>query len=359
MAGTLEQKCPSCGAMMRYDPKKSLLICDYCETELAVSESGEIFGDAEEGGFDFHAFQQQAESGDAESLPIYHCVSCGAELIAPPEEFALTCPYCRNNIVLTDKISGRLRPDGVVPFRIEARELPERLKAFYRDKKLLPKRFFSEAAMENITGVYVPFWIFSGNVSGSLEYSGWRESRRTEGNYTITDRKYYDIVRGVSADFDGLPVDAGGRMDDDMMDSLEPFDLSEQKPFQVGWLAGFTADRFDVPAADLEERARLRMENTVSGQVSSDVSRQYGGVSLKGARLMRKLTAKYVLLPVYFFSLYYEGQEYRFAVNGQTGKTVGHVPTGKAESRACFLLRFGIAAGGILLLLLLKYLLGR
>lgn len=359
MAEILEQKCPCCGAMMRYDPKESVMICDYCDTKLAVMDESKPSETAGKDDFDFHSFEAQVTDINAEDLPIYNCVSCGAEVIAAPEQFALTCPYCRNNIVLSNKISGKLRPDGVVPFRIESKELPEKLRRFYKDKVLLPKRFFSEAKMENITGVYVPFWVFNGRIYGTLEYEGTTQSTRYSGDYTFIDTKHFAITRSVSAEYDGLPVDASGKIDDAMMDSLEPFDLKDLKPFNVGYLAGFTADRFDVPAKNMESRANERMVNTTSNLVRNSVSREYSNVTFSGSNLMRELTAKYLLLPVYLFNLSYEGRNYKFAVNGQTGKTVGEVPTGKRESKAYFWRRLGILAGSILLLALVLYLLGR
>ena len=65
----------------------------------------------------------------------------------------------------------------------------------------------------------------------------------------------------------------------------------------------------------------------------------------------RGLTAKYVLLPVYTFGVKWDGRTYRFAMNGQTGKVVGDIPTSKKKSMLIRWLTFaGLFAAMMLLL---------
>ena len=142
-----EQKCPDCGAAMRFDPLSDKLVCDYCGKIMEIvtpkeepanveniSEQADTVDEEKKEkekkeksdtssiveGFDFNSLNEMASRPDAESLPIFNCVSCGAEVIAPAEQMATTCPYCGNNIVLTQKASGTLRPDGLQ--RAEAQE---------------------------------------------------------------------------------------------------------------------------------------------------------------------------------------------------------------------------------------------
>jgi len=361
-----EQKCPACGAPMRFDPQTGALVCDYCGATADLSESSGAnapeqpapAGDTIQG-LDFGGLNAQATDPDAQALPIYNCVSCGAEVIAAAEQFSLTCPYCGNNIVLTNKITGKLRPEGVLPFRIDAKALPDAMNRFYRDKVLLPRNFFSESTMGKVTGVYLPFWVFSGTLSGALSYRAERSSTHRSGDYEVTDTDHYRLERDVSLDFENLPVDASGRVDDALTDSLEPFDLSEAKPFDPRYLAGFTADRFDREKDDMESRAKERMFSSASKVISAEVSREYDTVSRTGGSLEADLRARYLLFPLYLFDVAHGGKSYHFAVNGQTGKVVGEIPTDKAVSRRYFLLRAGAVALAVLLIAIAKYLLGR
>ena len=357
MEHIVEQKCPSCGAPLRYDPAQGVLVCDYCGT---VAEIAPKAGTTEVGvqGLDFETLNEQATNEGAAPLPIYNCVSCGAEVIAPAEQAALTCPYCGNNIVLTDKVSGKLRPDGVIPFRIDSKQLPGAMKAFYKGKALLPKRFFSESTMGKVTGVYVPFWIFDGRLTGRLDFHAERPDSHRSGDYEVTETRHFQESRQVEVAFADLPVDASGRIDDKLMDSLEPFRIGEAKPFDLRYLAGFTADRFDQAKEDVAPRAERRMANTAEAAAASTISGRYRNVRQTGGELRAELTARYMLLPVYLFSITHGGKAYDFAVNGQTGKVVGNIPTDKGVSFRYFLLRAGGAAAVVIIGAVVKYLLG-
>lgn len=356
MEQVMEQKCTSCGAPLRFDPERGKLVCDACGAVQEIPEELQI-GDVDLGGFDFSAMTSGATDADAENLPVYNCVSCGAEVIAPAEQIATTCPYCGNNIVLTNKVTGKLRPDGLIPFRIDKKQLPDAMNRFYKGKALLPKNFFSEQSMSKVTGVYVPFWMFSGHIDGTLRFRGETASMSREGNYVVTRTHHYQLTRDADLSYKDVPVDASGRIDDSLMDSLEPFDISDAKPFDMRYLAGFTADRFDREKGDVAERAKRRMIASAESAVASTLS-GYSGVRRAGGELRARLNARYMLLPVYLFSIGYDGTDYKFAVNGQTGKVVGELPISKSISRRYFFIRMGAAAAIVVGAFFAKYMMG-
>ena len=359
MSQIQEQKCPACGGPMRFSPEEGVLVCDYCGTKIDIQSPAH--GEEKTGlaGFDFAGLNDAACKPDAGRLPVYNCVSCGAEVIAPAEQAALTCPYCGNNIVLTEKLSGPLRPDGVIPFRITPEALPGAVNRFYQGKKLLPRRFFSQKTMGQVTGVYVPFWVFDGMVKGDLTFDGEIVDSRRKGDVVITNTHHYLLSRRAELEFAGLPVDASERIDDALMDSLEPFDLGQAQPFDARYLAGFTADRFDVAKDDIAARAEERMSNTAIGAASAAVGAGYSSVTWRGGSLKAELRTKYMLFPVYMFHILYGGESLRYAVNGQTGKVVGELPVSKRTNAGYFLLRAGIVTGAVMLFSLVRYLMGR
>ncbi len=356
MASVTEQKCAACGAPLQFDPKSGKLVCRNCGAEQEITEEMKVT-DVSLDGFDFAALAQQATDEDAQALPIYNCESCGAEIIAPAEQIATTCPYCGNNVVLTDKVSGKLRPDGVVPFHIDASELPDAVNRFYRGKALLPKNFFSDNTMGKVTGIYVPFWVFGGRVNGSLNFHGSQSSSRRQGDYIVTTTNHYQLKREVDLHFADVPVDASGRVVDELTDSLEPFDISDARPFDMRYLAGFTADRFDQAQDDMAQRAKRRMIASAESAAMSTLS-GYEGVVRAGGALKAQLSAKYMLLPVYLFSIRHGEKDYSFAVNGQSGKVVGELPISKSVSARYFLTRLGVAAAVVVAAFVAKYMMG-
>ena len=359
-----EQKCPNCGGTVRFVPEKGKVVCEFCDSEFDIqaqsNEKTENSGTENTiEGFDFRKFYDGVPKDDANSLPIYYCKSCGAEVIAAKEEAALTCPYCTNKIVLSDKVSGSLRPNGIIPFKLAKADLKKHLDDFYKDKKLLPKNFFSKSKMETVTGIYVPFWLFSGGIGGTYNFKCTKVSSHVSGDYRITETEYYNVSREGTVAFNDIPLDASEKIADALMDSVLPYDFSEVKDFDYRYLAGFAADRFDVPGRSLQERAQKRMENTAKNIATSKVSAGYTSASLLNYSLSAaNVNVKYILLPVYTFSIDVDGRKYSFAVNGQTGKVVGELPTDEKVSRLYMLKKASIPAAIVALYYILSYFMG-
>ena len=347
-----QPKCPNCGAPLNYDPEKGTLICSYCGTGVDLGEQK----DNRISGFDFEDVESHAFQEDAEDIPVFNCVSCGAEILAAREEVSLTCPYCGNNIILTGKVSGKLRPDALIPFKIKPADLSNSLKRFYRDKKLLPKDFFSKSQLEKVTGVYVPFWAFSGELSGDLSYNAEIRSSYTTETEEVTTVRDYRLLRNVRVDFKDLLLDASEKMQDDYMDSIMPYDLSEAKDFDMGYLAGFAADRFDVKSKELSGRAEELMRTSAYNAVAQKAGAGYSNVRFVGGSLSADMSeVKYLLLPVYVFDLKYSGTPFRFAVNGQTGKAVGKFPKVKKTYKMFQQTRMAIAFAAVMAASVLIY----
>ena len=229
---------------------------------------------------------------------------------------------------------------------------------FYKGKVLLPKRFFSDSTMGNVTGVYVPFWIFSGKIGGKMIYNAHTTSTTRRGNYEDTTTSNYSLERDVSMEFKDVPVDASGKIKDELMDSLEPFDMNDAKPFDMRYLAGFTADRFDEAKSDIAARAEKRMYTTAANVAAASAGAGFSGVTHRGGKLKLDMDAKYMLLPVYLFDLTFENKKYSFAVNGQTGEVVGEIPTDGKVSLQYFLVRTLGVLAAILGAFIIKYMTG-
>ena len=189
--------------------------------------------------------------------------------------------------------------------------------------------------MGEVQGLYVPFWLYDGRVNGSASYTGSTSRVYLSGRDQVTETTHMRSDREGYVDFKRIPVDASERIDDDLMDSIEPFDYESMKPFIPAYLTGFVAERFDQSPRQVLERASSRMETTAKNMFESTVS--YAASPTTSLFEAANVAASYVLLPVYLFNCNYEGTHYRYAVNGQTGKIVGEVPTGKRESRTAFL----------------------
>ena len=195
----------------------------------------------------------------------YSCPSCGAELICDETTAATSCPYCGNPTVIGGQFSGSQKPELVLPFVLDKNAAKSALKAFYKGKKFLPNAFIAQNHIEEIQGVYVPFWLFDADAEGEGHYEGLRSEEHREGDYVVTTTEHFDVFRAGSTQFNKVPVDASTKMPDGHMDAIEPFDYQGLQPFSAAFLPGYLADRYDVDADISSTRTRQRMENTVRG----------------------------------------------------------------------------------------------
>ena len=280
-------------------------------------------------------------AGEQDRMYVLSCQSCGGEIVCEETTAAASCPYCGNPVVLKGKVSGMLKPDYVIPFKLNKQQAKEALTQHVRSKKMVPKLFKDENHIEEIKGVYIPFWLFDAEVEANFSFKGERTRSWSDSRYHYTEHNYYRIQRAGHVTFDHVPVDGSKKMPDDLMESIEPFDFKEAVPFDSAYLAGFLADKYDVDAQASMKAANARIrkstedmfEATVEG--FTGVTKEHAGVQLQNG------VAKYALYPVWLLNTKWKDQMYTFAMNGQTGKFVGDLPLdGKA-----FFRRFALFSG--------------
>ncbi len=325
-----EYKCPCCGGALAFDSTSQKIKCQYCDTEFEMKslQSLDEKLKAEEG--DDISFENETtewSNNEIEGMCSYVCKSCGGEIIADKTTGATQCPYCNNPVVMMDKFKGMLKPDIVVPFKKNKEDAKAAYLRHITGKKLLPPEFKEQNHIDEIKAVYIPFWLFEAKASGSASYEGRKIKEWTDENYRYTKTDFYNVVRSGDINFRDIPVDASKKMEDDLMDSVEPYDMNAAVPFQTAYLAGYMADKYDVEAKEAIVRANERIKNDVVSYLKSDV-RGYNVVQNQSASVKTSDgKSRYALLPVWLLSTKYKNENYLFAMNGQTGKMVGDLPS--------------------------------
>lgn len=333
-------QCPACGAPLRFDGPTGRLQCDHCGSSFSAEEIEAQYQAQNQQAA--QAFDQQAQptaeevQWDVEHMRAYNCPSCGAQLICDLTTAATSCPYCGNPSVIPGQLDGLLKPDCIIPFQVDKEGAIAALKAHYKGKVFLPRTFSDQNHIEQIQGVYVPFWLFDCQARASAQFEGTRSHSHREGQYRVTTTEHFHIRRDGTIDFAKVPVDGSTRMPDDHMDSIEPFDYRGLKPFSMSYLPGFLADKYDVSAQESEPRADLRCENAALEAIRDTVG-GYETCTMLGHRVqLSRGRAHYALLPVWMLNTKWQGKDYLFAMNGQTGKLVGDLPTSRAKYWAVF-----------------------
>ena len=341
-------QCPACTGPLHFVGASGKLECDYCGSTYDVAEIEALYAEKEAKAAETQQKEEQkqaakkqeaADNGwdtsdmsddwgdDADAMRAYSCPSCGAELICDETTAATSCPYCGNPTVVPGKFAGALKPEYVLPFKLAKEDAVKALKAHYKGKPFLPKAFSAENHVQEIKGVYVPFWMFDGKATGSAQYEATRSRCYTSGDYEVTETDHFDIFREGSISFEKVPVDASSKMPDDYMDSIEPFDYKELKRFSTAYLPGFLADKYDVSVEDCHERADTRCEGSLVAALGDTVTGYDSCVPVSHDVKLRRGKVHYALLPIWLLSTNWHGKNYLFAMNGQTGKLVGDLPT--------------------------------
>lgn len=325
-----EYKCPCCGGALEFNSSVQKMKCPFCDTEFEM-EALQAYDNALEGEqqsdlvWDTNAGQQWQE-GETDGLRTYICKSCGGEIIGDETTAATSCPYCDNPIVMMGQFSGSLKPDYVIPFMQDKKAAVAGLKKHYEGKILLPKVFKEQNHIEEVKGVYVPFWLFDADATASIRYKATKERRWSDSNYEYTETSYYSVLRGGFIGFDTVPVDGSSKMPDELMESVEPYDFSEAVPFQTAYLAGYLADKYDVTDEESVERANERIKQSTEDEFRKTVT-GYKTVTTENTYInLQNAKAKYALYPVWMLNTKWNDKKYTFAMNGQTGKMVGDLP---------------------------------
>ena len=340
----LEYKCPCCGGKIEFDSTIQKMKCPFCDTEFDVEtlkNYDTVLNDTTPTQMDWNKTQAEHWNTDeTKNMLIYSCHSCGGEIICDKTTAATHCPFCGNPVVMMGQFAGDLRPDLVIPFKLNKDAAVAAFKNHLKGKTLLPKAFKSDNHIEEIKGVYVPFWLFNSQAEAHINYRATKVRTWSDRNYIYTDTSYYSVVRKGTLEFANIPVDSSSKIDNDITESLEPFDLSQAVDFQTAYLSGYLADKYDVSENQSVERANQRVRKSTENEFASTVT-GYTNYHAESVNIqLHNAKAKYALFPVWLLTTRWNNQNYLFAMNGQTGKFVGNLPL---DMGAFFKWMFGIA----------------
>ena len=325
-----EFKCPCCDGAIEFNSTLQKMKCPYCDSEYDVETLRSYDEALKEQPKDSMNWDSSAGSewqeGEIEGLRTYCCNTCGGEIVADETTGATECPFCGNPVIMTGQFAGSLKPDLVIPFKLDKKAAMEALKKHYRGKPLLPKVFKDENRVKEVKGVYVPFWLFDADANGFVRYNATRVRHWSDSNYNYTETSHFKIIRAGGIGFENVPVDGSTKMDDTLMESIEPFDISEAVDFRTAYLSGFFADKYDVDAESSTERANERIKRSTEQAFASTVVGYTTVVPVSTNIGLQNGRARYALYPVWVLNTKWNDKNYTFAMNGQTGKLVGDLP---------------------------------
>lgn len=293
-------RCKNCGGNAVYSPGQMRMYCPHCDgTDSAEREIKE----------------NKTE-----------CANCGAPLAIQEYNSTCRCEYCGSYIILDERVEGAYRPNLMLPFKVDKKKAVELLAQEFKSRIFTPGSFLGEATLEEMKGMYIPFWMYDYTVSCDYVGRGTKVRVWTSGDTEYTETSHYRVERNLDVDFDKLPIDASFAMNDEVMDLMEPYDYKDLEEFQEKYMSGFYGEVYNEDADALEERAdrktRMYMDDILDETLGgySTLVPERKDVSLARDKV------HFALLPVWRYIYKYRDKNYDFYVNGQTGKIIGSTP---------------------------------
>lgn len=326
MVEALDNKCPSCGAKITFNPKIQKWDCEYCGSKFSLEEMQKHNNASSE-----KANKSEPKFKKMGKMDVYHCKNCGAEIMADETVTATFCVYCGSTAILKDKIDDGIAPNLIIPFKKVKEDAVKAFSELTKRKPLMPKEFKEIRNIEKISGVYIPFWSYDLQANGNMSFLSSNVRYWSDSKNDYTEVTKYSVDTEGHFEYAGVLADASSRFNDDLMDSLEPFDYKELTKYNHAYLSGFMAEKYDVLEEDGLKRATERTMNTCTQILSSKIRHQSNVLQSNNMNIT-KTGYNYLMLPVWMVSVNYKGKGYIFAMNGQTGKIVGNIPIGVKES---------------------------
>ena len=307
------RKCPSCGGTMIFQPGFNNLLCQSCGHKEIIPE---LVSKTPVYEMDFLSAQNTASHDWGMEAKVVTCKQCGAATIQNKLQLSGLCPFCGSTTVeAADSAQDIMAPTGIIPFKITENRALYIFKDWIKDRFLAPELLAKDAQLNKFYGIYVPMFTF--DVLTENRFTGHYE----EGGRTLFKcGKFRHQV-------DDFPVVASKQLTSDklLMNVMKDYRTNEAKPYTPDALAGFPCEHYSVGLHEawnsLGEDMNFYLRNQVNKQ---DGARYLSGIEM--ATDYFDLKYKYLIVPVWLNSFYYDNKLYMIAINGQTGKIDGQWP---------------------------------
>ncbi len=340
-------KCSACGAEMIFSPKEQQLACPYCGFTRKI----DFTRTSKEIAFAEIVARKNSEWG--EETHVFRCNNCGAREVIGRTEISKACSFCgTTNVTKVEELSG-LKPNGVVPFAIDAKSASSNVVAWAKRKFFAPRAFKQSVKPEKIKGTYIPAFTF--DTATVTYYHGrlgkyYTRTIRVNGKTQVKrELRYFNISGTFSMNFDDVLVQATTRIKQRDIDKISPFETNSSNEYSSEFLHGYTAQSNEKSGEACWEEAKTVIDAEIRRRILAQYT--YDVVdSFYPQTCCSDITFKYVLLPLYVGHCNWKTKLYNFFVNGKNGKVTGRTPVSPFKVALASVLGALVAAGIIYLI---------
>jgi hypothetical protein len=358
IAALEKHACAACGAQAEWNPSKQLLVCPFCGTSAPFTldkESGALVeNDLAKA---LRDLPDEARGWLAEKRTV-QCQSCKAVSVFDPERVGQNCQFCGSpSLVDYKEIKAPIRPQGLLPFKVAESQVREQIRKWYASKWLAPGKLKSRALVDQVRGVYIPYWTFDAKAVCPWEAEAGHYYYTTEtyrDNQGRTQTRQVQHVRWEPASglvehfFDDEPVPGTHGVSNGLLRQVEPFATPELVPYDTAFLSGFIVEHYQVVLLEAAQASQDAMTDKLrqmcAAQIPGDTSR-----NLVIHPTFSAQTFKHILVPVWLLSYLYGTRLFQVVVNGYSGRMAGQYP--KSPWKIAFLVLLAIIAFFIFVML--------
>ncbi len=340
-------KCPNCNANLIFDADRQVMFCEYCLSTFAAEQlENTIVEEAPKdstAGDRIHA--QGAEEHIKKSLlddgVQFICNACGAQVVTDKNTSATFCAFCGSPAIISQRMTDEFSPDYILPFKYGKEAAVKKFFDWCKGGRWTPFDFVSEKNID----LYVPFWLYDVHADVDVSGTAKNEESHSTGSTTTVTTTEFKFRRKGSLTWKHLPFDGASRIDDKMMEAIEPFDFKKMVHFDPAYIQGFFAERYDLSGDEVKPRMWTRVKTYIQQELEPTYKKFNKGVKVvKDGTKLRELNLHYAMLPVWFLHYTYNGKDYDFCMNGQTGEVAGIPPVSRLKRLVLFFTVLAVAA---------------
>jgi ribosomal protein S27E len=346
-------KCPTCGSSeIRYNTQSHNLQCMFCRAEWSEANADTTFGFDS----DISSLRGRTVASGAQKIEIddntitIGCQGCGAEIVINTENaLQARCHWCRQTLSVNKQIPNGSVPDAILPFTITRDEAVEQIRKFSKKRQFFAaKKFKKDFEPENVVGIFLPYMIIDGNLSGEISGKGeiltrrytvtvgTGDNKRTETRYNADvyslDRSFDFTVDDLPAETSSKKIEGGSAATNNILNSLLPYDTKNSVTYNSNYMKGFTSEKRDLDIDDIDENV-VNQFLSIARSKATAAARQYDRgikwdhekIDVHGTRWVS------VYLPIWLYSYSEESKKQKgfthyIAVNGRDKRVMGSIP---------------------------------
>ena len=332
VSNVVQLPCPSCGSRMHYNADNKKITCDHCGYLEAVNEANDRVVEQE-----LHGAMGKVKEyvPEEKGKSVYDCENCGANFMVDSDKLKISCGFCGSEKVNVDALDHQyIEPVGIIPFYVSREEAERKFTKWIRQGWFHPSKLRRMAAVENLHGVYLPFWTYDAQTiaqwsgeAGTYYYENVQVMVNGRMQNQRIQKVRYNYRKGTLKHFfDDVLVVASKGLQQKHVDRVLPYRLSEVVNFDPRLMVGWEAEIYDLELDKGYQAASsimdYKLRNMCSAQLGGDTQRNLHVNSEKFDQ-----TFKHIVLPVWICSYQYNNKSFHFTINGQTGRVYGKKPT--------------------------------